>query len=215
MSKDYNLYWEQCWREEKIEELYSYLETYRNMQSKEIDVFKEHRIAKVCDAACGFGAYSLAFATNGFEVHSFDISSTSVEITKKGLLKYGINSENVKVASILDTGYEADFFDGVIAHAVIDHLMSKDATKALQELLRITRRDGLVLITFDIAEVEDYEEEHILFEDGTMEYVTGNRKGMLFRPYDWSMIDEFLKGYDMVYRQEKFGRERVVIIKKM
>lgn len=214
MSKDYNLYWEQCWREEKIEELYSYLETYRNMQSKEIDVFREHRIAKICDAACGFGAYSLAFATNGFEVHGFDISSMSVEITKKGLLKYGINSENVKVASILDTGYEAEFFDGVIAHAVIDHLILEDAIKALQELLRITRRDGLVLVTFDIAEVEDYEEEHILFKDGTMEYVTGNRKGLLFRPYDWSMIDEFLRGYDIVYRQEKFGRERVVIIKK-
>ncbi len=215
MLKDYNLYWERCWRDEKLDELYNYLDMYHNLKSQEIDVFKEHSVIKVCDAACGFGAYSLAYATNGFKVYSFDISNTAVELTKKGLMKYGIDSKNVKVASLLDTGYEEGFFDGVIAHAVIDHLDLKDAAKALKELLRITKRGGLVLITFDIAEVEDFEEEHIALGDGTMEYVTGSREGMLFRPYNWDMIDELLNGCDIIYRKEKKDRERVVIIKKV
>lgn len=213
-EKDYGLYWDRCWKEEEPEELYKYLDLYAGIKSKEIDVFKEHNVVKVCDVACGFGAYSLALATNGFEVYSFDISDTAAEITKNGLRKYGIGSENVKVASILDTGYEDAFFDGVIAHAVIDHLTAKDAVKALKELFRITRRNGLVLITFDIAEKEDYEEEHATFSDGTMEYVKGSRKGMLFRPHDWNMIDELLYDCNIIYRGEKVNRERVVILKK-
>lgn len=211
----YEMYWERCWKEEEPTELYKYLDAYHGIKSKEMDVFIEHNVIKVCDAACGFGAYSLAFATNGFRVYSFDISDTAVEITRNGLKKYGIESNNVKVASILDTGYVDAFFDGVIAHAVIDHLTEKDAIKALEELFRITRMDGLVLITFDIAEEEDYEENHLTFDDGTMEYVKGSRKGMLFRPYDWDMIDALLQGCNIIYRGEKAKRERIVILKKV
>ena len=210
---DYHSYWEKCWHEENTTELDRYLECYRVVKREEIDIFKEHQLTKVCDAACGFGGYTLALAVNGFEVYGFDISNTAVEITKNGLKKYGIASENVKVASILDTGYEDTFFDGVIAHAVIDHLKKLDAVKALNELVRITREEGLIWMTFDIAEEEDFEEEFITHEDGTMEYIKGNRDGMLFHPYDWFEIDELLKGHDIVYR-DKTKRERTVILKK-
>lgn len=212
--KDYNSYWERCWQEEEPTELFKYLEMYYEITSKEIDVCKEHNVKRVCDAACGFGAYSLAFASNGFDIYSFDISDTAVEITKTGLGKYGIDTANVKVASILDTGYEDGFFDGVIAHAVIDHLTVEDAKKALEEMLRITKTNGLLLITFDIAEEDDFVEEHMTLKDGTMEYIKGSRKGMLFRPHDWDMIGEYVSGYNVIYRSEKANRERVVILQK-
>jgi len=214
VENNYNLYWERCWKEEEPTELVKYLESYNGMKSREFDVFREHNVVKVCDAACGFGAYSLALATNGFEVYSFDISETAVKIATGGLKKYGVKSDNIKVGGILDTGYEDEFFDGVIAHAVIDHLTSEDAANALKELLRITRLNGLVLITFDIAEAEDYEEEHTVLPDGTVKYVSGSRRGMLFRPHDWDMIDELLEGCNIIYRDEKANRERVVILKK-
>ena len=212
--KDYRLYWERCWQEEGIAELYRYLDMYYDIKTEEIAVFQEHGVKKVCDAACGFGAYSLAYSSNGFDVHSFDISDTAVEITKNGLLRYGIDAKNVKAASILDTGYMDNFFDGVIVHAVIDHLTEEDAAKALEEMLRITKPEGLLLLTFDIAEDEDLAEEHINLEDGTMEYVEGSRKGMLFRPYDWNMIDEYVRRYQVIYRAEKANRERVIILQK-
>ena len=110
----------------------------------------------------------MAFASNGFHVQSFDISETAVEITKNGLERYKIDATNVKVASILDTGYADDSFDGVIAHAVLDHLTVEDAKKALKELFRITRTKGLILISFDIAEDDDMKESHITLEYGAM-----------------------------------------------
>lgn len=214
MKQDYNAYWERCWKEDDSTELYKYLDKYFGMKSKEIEIFHEHNIVNVCDAACGFGAYSLAFASNGFHVHSFDISETAVEITKKGLERYGIDATNVKVASILDTGYADESFDGVIAHAVLDHLVVDDTKKALQELFRITKPNGLVLVSFDIAEDDDMNEAHITLKDGTMQYTCENRKGMLFHPYDWEKIDELLKNYNIVYKADKGKREHIVILKK-
>lgn len=158
-----------------------------------------------------FGAYSLAFASNGFHVQSFDISETAVEITKKGLERYGIDATNVKVASILDTGYADESFDGVIAHAVLDHLMVDDTKKALQELFRITKPNGLILVSFDIAEDDDMNEAHITLKDGTMQYTCESRKGMLFHPYDWEKIDELLKNYNIVYKADKGKREHIVL----
>lgn len=213
MTSSYQ-YWEKCWKEENREELYIYLEKYNKCSMQEMEIFKEYHVTKVCDAACGFGAYSLAFATNGFEVHSFDISETSVEITKAGLKKYGIDPGNVKVASITDTKYADETFDGVIAHAVIDHLMLADACKALEELLRITEKGGLIMMSFDTAEEEDFSAEHIMVEAGTMEYTDSSRKGMLFHPYNWEEIDSFVQGYNVIYKATNSKNEKIVIIKK-
>ena len=212
MKHDYNAYWEKCWQDEDSEELYKYLEGYFKLNSREIDIFKEHNIVNVCDAACGFGAYSLAFASNGFNVSSFDISESAVETTISGLKRYGLDVSGVKVASILDTGYADDTFDGVVAHAVLDHLTLDDAKRALTELTRITVPNGLILLSFDIPEDEDLTEAHITLGDGTMQYTSKGRDGMLFRPYDRDRISELLHGYKIVYQAEKGKRENTVII---
>ena len=207
-------YWEKCWNEEDVSELLGYLKAYENLKSEEIEIFKQHGLKKICDAACGFGAYSLAFFSNGFEICGFDISAKAVEIARKGLRPYGVDPANYKVASIVDTGYEDEAFDGVVAHSVIDHMTSELAEKAVNELLRITAKGGLVLLSFDTAEQEDYETEHILLEDGSMEYTDGHRKGMIFRPYDWDMIDKLLGNHSVVSKRINQKNEQMVVIQK-
>lgn len=53
MKHDYNVYWEKCWKEDDSTELYKYLDKYFGMKCKEIEIFHEHNIVNVCDAACG------------------------------------------------------------------------------------------------------------------------------------------------------------------
>ena len=214
MKNDYYDFWEKCWGEENRVELDGYLGNYFELKNKEIEFFKENNIVNICDAACGFGAYSLAFASNGFNVSGFDISETAVTITKESLEKYGLPSGNIKVASILNTGYEDGVFDGAVAHAVIDHLVLSDAELALKELMRIIRSGGLLMLSFDIAEPDDLTEPHIMMEDGTMQYTTGTREGMMFHPYEWDEIEKLLAEFDIIYRADHGKRERVVIIKK-
>ena len=96
---DYN-FWEKCWNKENIETMLPYLEKYNNIKSDEINLFQKDNITTVCDAACGFGAYTLALASNGFTVKAFDISENAAKIIHEGLKRLGYDIE-VKAASIL------------------------------------------------------------------------------------------------------------------
>ena len=69
--------WERCWQKEDPVELCAYLERYYQPRSREIELIKTHHIRSVCDAACGYGAHTLAFASHGFEVYGFDILPTA------------------------------------------------------------------------------------------------------------------------------------------
>lgn len=214
MNTNYQTYWESSWKEEDSSQLQVYLDGWKNYRGREIELLKEHQIESVCDAACGFGAYTIAFAANGFEVSGFDISPASVEITRQGLTRCEFDSVDIKVASILDTGYEDASFDAVNAHAVLDHLTVSDAKKAIDELFRIIRKGGLVLISFDGAEEEDFLEEHVEIEPGTMQYESGSREGMLFHPYEWEEIERLLDGYEIVETWTNQKEEKIVVLKK-
>lgn len=208
-----NMYWEKCWNEEDISELFHYLAMYDKIKFEEIEIFKQHNLKKICDAACGFGAYSLAFSSNGFQTYGFDISAKAIEIAKKGLEPYGVDTANYKVASIINTGYEDETFDGVIAHAVIDHLTAELAQKAVKELLRITVKGGLVMLSFDADEQCDYEIEHVLLEDGSIKYTDKSREGMIFCPYDWEKIGVLLKDHKVISKRAN-KKEKIVVIEK-
>ena len=207
-------FWERCWQDEDQDDLMKFLSKYEGFHDDVIDIFKSYKITKICDAACGFGAYSLAFASNGFEISGFDISSTAINITQKGLRSYGFNSENYKVASILDTGYPDEVFDGVIAHAVIDHLTVADAQNAIKELLRITVIGGLVYVSFDAAEPGDFTCSHEMIEPGTMLYTDETRNGLIFHPYGWDEIFDLIGSRDIIYQNINNKNEKVIIIKK-
>lgn len=208
-------FWERCWLEENPTELYACLEVYNGLHNTVIDLFKQNNIKTVCDAACGFGAYTLAFASNGFQVHSFDISKTAIAISKKGLEKYGLDSSNIKVASILDTGYNDEEFDGTIAHAVLDHLTVEDAQKALVELFRITKSGGLIMISFDSPEEDDFTTEHVVLEDGSFQYTENtSRSGMIFHPYDNKQIASFLHGRNIIFQETSRKNDQILILRK-
>lgn len=208
-------YWEKLWKSEPAEELIKYLEGYHKFSYNIMEIFKQNGIKKICDAACGFGGYTLAYISNGFEVESFDVSKAAVDITKLGLEKYGFDASKVKVADMLETGYQDSYFDGVLVNSVIDHLTAEDAKKALAEMLRITREGGLVSISFDGLEEEDLTAEHEVLEDGSF-YYTGedSRKGMIFHQYDVAEIKAFLQGKTILFQGVNGRNQQVVVLRK-
>lgn len=214
MGNNYQTYWEACWQEEDAGKLQTYLEGWKDYRGREIELLKEHQVKTVCDAACGFGAYTVSFAANGFVVAGFDISETSVEITKQGMNACGFPDVDIKVASLLNTGYADASLDAANVRAVLDHLTVADAKEALQEILRIVKTGGLVILSFDGTEEEDFSEEHIEIEPGTMQYVSGSRKGMLFHPYGDEEINRLLAGYEIVETWINRKGEQVVVVRK-
>ena len=96
-------FWEQSWKRDKDRDFLSYAKPYYRLTSPEIEFFREHHVRSVCDAGCGYGAYALALASNGFDVTAFDVSATAVEITGRVLKRYGLKLAGHKTAS---TPYE-------------------------------------------------------------------------------------------------------------
>ena len=207
-------FWECSWQNEDRESLFQYLAGYRGLVLPEFELFRQQGVKTVCDAACGFGAYTLALLSNGFEVRGFDISETALEIAAEGLRRFGFAPE-LKRASLLDTGYPDESFDGVLALSVLDHMRSSDAEQAVEGLFRITRSGGLVMLSFDTPEAEDYAAPHEVLPDGSMLYIGGSdRAGMIFRPCDGAAIQALTEGREVLSRRTNRKGNRIVVLKK-
>lgn len=207
-------YWNEVWNNPDIEEYQSYINRHVKSKPEFLDVFKEYHIKYVCDAACGFGAYSAMLAANEYHVSGFDIAESSIELTKKLLDSFKINTSEFIISSITSILFADETFDAVVAHAVIDHLKYSDAICAIEELLRIVKNDGLVYISFDGMEDDDMEFKHIVLEDGSFLYSDIRREGLLFKYYTDEDIRTLLYGKNVIYRRTNVNGEREIILQK-
>lgn len=189
------------------------LQPYHQGKDEILDVLKAHRVRRICDAGCGFGAYSLLLASNGFNVEGFDLSESAVAVTKELLGNYKIDASSYRAASVLQTGYEDEQFDAAVAYSVLDHMTVDDAKKGLTELSRIVRKDGLLVLAFDSLEEDDLELAHTVMPDGSLLYTQGKRTGMIFHPFTEQELSELLGNKKILYRRTNTKGERVLVVR--
>lgn len=206
-------FWEKCWQSSTDTNYSAYLKSYYKKQDPIIELFRNCNISHVCDAACGFGAYSLMLASNGFLVEGFDIAPTSVAVTKKLLQPYGIDTSGFRIASVLETGYDRSF-DAVTAISVLDHMSVSDARKALNELLRIVKPGGLLVVSFDSLDGDDLEIPHKKVEDGSILYTDGTKNGMIFHFYSDTELKTWFGVYNIIQSYTNSRGERFYVIQK-
>ncbi len=104
---------------------------------------------RILDAGCGNGRHAIACLEKGHEVVCSDISEGQLEMARKNCEKY-ISSGNIEFvkADLLELPFDDNSFDGVMAIAVIHHLKTRpERTKALQELTRVCKPGGKVLVS--------------------------------------------------------------------
>ena len=205
--------WENLWSCEDGNALSGLLERFFKLKSRTFDIFRESGAVRICDAACGYGAYSLALASNGFEVYSFDVSPSAAALTRKALENYGFDSSRVKSADIISTGYPDAFFDGAIANSVLDHMSVSYAKKSLAELCRITKPGGIIAVSFDIPDDDDLSYPHDLLPDGSILFTSGNRLSMILHPYNEAEARHFLEDFDILYYELNPRGEHTFVFK--
>ncbi|MBD5512539.1 MAG: class I SAM-dependent methyltransferase [Lachnospiraceae bacterium] len=206
-------YWDTVWHKEDIENYKHYIKGYENVKNIMVREFQKYNCHVVCDAACGFGANSLILQSNGFDVYGFDISESAVWITKELLTPYGVRKEQFKTASILNTGYPDNFFDAVAVRAALDHLCVNEFNRALDELKRITKENGLLYASFDSLESDDTELEHSVLEDGSFLYTDESRDGLLFHYYSDEDIQKVFRGYEILDMETDGRGNRHLVVK--
>lgn len=202
-------YWDKAWADFDISFYKKYIDPSRNYVF--IDYFKKHGVKTVCDIGCGFGRYSVVSSYNNFDVYGIDISDYAIKITEEMLKSFGLEYRQFKKCEITEIQFEDNTFDGIIAHAVIDHVTLDGAKKSISEISRILKPDGIVYLSFDGLSDEDIEMEHETLEDGSMVYKNGDREGLLYRYYEDEEIEQLLKGHKILYFGKNSSGDRDVI----
>lgn len=184
-------FWEQSWGNIDLTKVQAYTEGFDFATDEIIELLEHKRCKKVLDAGCGCGIYALKLAKHGFDVDGFDVASSASDIALKLMADNGFNGKFV-AADIKDTGLASESYDAVISRDVIDHMTKTDAHHAMQELLRLTKKDGLVIVTVDSLDEEYVKEPHIVDDEGNYCFTEGKWNGMVFHPYDENELHEII-----------------------
>jgi ubiquinone/menaquinone biosynthesis C-methylase UbiE len=95
---------------------------------------------KVLDIAVGTGWTTEQFIRAGADVTSIDLTPKAVELTKKRLSLYGLNSDKVMVADAQKQPFENETFDYVLAYGCLMHMPNTE--KAISEIYRVLKPGG-------------------------------------------------------------------------
>lgn len=163
--------------------------------------------AKILEIGAGTGRYSIALAKEGYEVTSVELVESNLEVLKE-------NSSDLKniqafQGDALDLGrFSDEQFDVTLVFGPMYHLYDKkDVHKALDEAIRVTKEDGIILVAF----LSVYA---ILFDNylnGTL--VEGIAENFT-DDYEIKHFEEQLfTGYDIVEFEELFAEKRVEYLK--
>lgn len=205
-------FWDRSWKNIDQSRIAEYIHAVDQQPDNLITYLLSQNVTSVCDAGCGCGLYTRKLAVCGFAVSGFDVSAHAVEIAQTLLGNWGA-AANLKVASVLKTGYPDAQFDCVLSRDVLDHMTKADAISAMEELYRITRPGGILLVTLDCTDEEYETEPHTVNPDGDYSFISGKWEGMVFHPYLESEIPQLLPS-GAIYQIENNNGELTVILKK-
>jgi len=165
----------------------------------------------VLDTGCGTGRNAVYLAEKGYRVYGTDISSTALSFCKKCFLHFNFSGNFVQ-ASFERLPFCNSFFSALICVAALDHVTLEVAGKAIAEMRRVLRPDGKMFLTFDSPDTdEDIIHEADILPDGTLKFITGKQKGMLFRRYKDEEIKKLLGKENIIFFDYYRDGSRVII----
>ena len=99
---------------------------------------------RVLDLGCGSGRNFLK--RRGLEWFGLDFSERMLDFAREEAAKRGVEVQ-LFCREVFDTGFESEFFDGVICNAVLHCLRGDFRKKTLREIYRILKPGGLSFLS--------------------------------------------------------------------
>lgn len=136
LNKDYNNYYEKIGNEYNDIRLDA-----KNDRENVIKIIKKYtnsKYAKILDIGCGTGKYGEMMQENGYKVVGIDKSETQINQAKQIIEAYEGNAINLP--------FEDKSFDICTMIIMIQQLSKEDRIKAFEEVHRILRTNGILII---------------------------------------------------------------------
>lgn len=105
---------------------------------------------RVLDAGCGPGRFTAHIAQLGAKVTALDVSKGQLQLAEQTLRAARLidRVEDFVQADIVDlSGIEDDYFDVTVCYGGALSYVQEKRQQAAEELLRVTRRGGIVLVS--------------------------------------------------------------------
>ncbi|MCD4847086.1 MAG: methyltransferase domain-containing protein [Candidatus Aegiribacteria sp.] len=166
---------------------------------------------RVLDLGCGSGRNAAYLAGRGFLVCGVDIAQGAVEFCVKRLAQLQLSGV-FKQGTLENIPFPDNEFTAVVCIASLDHVTLDCASKSIDEIRRVLSESGVMLLTFDPPDTdEDIVDEAEILPDGTLKFVSGDQKGMLFRRYSDREITDLVGEENIIsFNNTRSGGRTVV-----
>ncbi|MBL7190598.1 class I SAM-dependent methyltransferase [bacterium] len=153
----------------------------------------------VLEAGCGSGDVSLRLAENGIRTVLLDTSFTAVNQARERAVDNSLEIFAVN-SSIFHIPFKDDIFDACFNSGVVDHFGPEYRSKAVSEVVRITRETGrIIILTNDIkslvhAKAMSFAQRHNCWRYGFKDAVKSLSDILIHIPHS-KLIKEYSRGF--------------------
>lgn len=181
-----------------------------------LSMFKKKNI-KILDLASGSGKNTFAAIDKGFKVYCVDYSKPGLDLTLKTVKK----KKNCKVYCLDITKnklpFSSNFFDGIIATQVLDHVFKEDVDFIISEMKRVLKKNGKTLLNLMSTKTTKKSRLGIKIKNEKNTYLTdyGNSAGeihSLFNENEMNKLFKKFKIFDsmLVSINNDFSKEKTI-----
>ncbi len=203
-------YWEESFRGIDAE-TYDFTKSKPAASLAEFCISHLHEGALILDLGCGGGRNAQFLAMQGYRVYEIDVAAAAARFCHTRFARCELSGTFAQ-GSFTHIPFPNASFAAVICIAALDHGTLGEAKASVAEMRRVLSPGGVILLTFDPPDTdEDIIHEAQVLSDGTLRFVRGNQKGMLFRRYNDQEITDLVGTNHIISFRHTTKGTRVVV----
>jgi len=141
-----------------------------------VKIFKEYKCKKIMDLGCGTGRHTIFLAKNDFNVIASDISETGLKTTENKANKLGLKNIEYLQNDMRNIPLSENTLDGLLCVWTTGHGMLIDVEKNVEEIYRILKPNGIVIIDYVSIDDKHYGKGREIEENTFLDNMEGEEK---------------------------------------
>jgi ubiquinone/menaquinone biosynthesis C-methylase UbiE len=157
MSEQEHLKWQDFWDQQaKVGDSYQAVRGDKVMPDdvqkyhdrKLVDLVSPEPGDWLLDAGCGVGDQTIMLSPLVKQITAIDFSPVMTDRCSKCLKKAGVSNATTETADVTALPHADDTYDKALSIAVVQYLNPKEVDKAIAELARVIKSDGVLVLHF-------------------------------------------------------------------